>query len=374
MPSRRRVKPRERKSNSLVRHSHLVVSTPSLLIGYHIEKTAGSALMKWLHKQVNEPARLTCLFDYMTTNCFFALHSDLFPAWADAWTFERCGTDVAPNWTRSALALEFHGYSKYRFWSILGKQLPALRKKYASLGGPLITTTTIREPTAHIQSSYFMWPPYIGPKVASRSCRDTRRPRPAGISCPVAVPLPSWLPFAVGLQVGSLTLSSSHTPKARGWHNPLGCSKLESARERLASFDVVGVLECTSALLLVLSFRMGWTIDEPKLGLAIAQALRRRPHGITQGGALWRSLQAWQPSQLNATTQSALRRAAACDGHLYNDALARMRRHLAEAMSDDYRQHVAAHASANCSECARLLPVAVPPQKRCRREDSVQEG
>ena len=268
-------KPSERKSNSLVRHSHLVVSTPSLLIGYHIEKTAGSALMKWLHKQVNEPARLTCLFDYMCTNCFFALHPDLFPAWADAWTFERCGTDIAPNWTRAALALEFHGYSKYRYWSILGKQLPALRRKYASLGGPLITTTTIREPSAHIQSSYFMWPPYIGPKVTAKSCRDTRRPRPPGIACPVAVPLPSWLPFAAGLQVGSLTLSSSHTPKARGWHNPLGCSKLALARERLASFDVVGSLHSNSprpertrapAALLALCPRTACPVTQPLLG------------------------------------------------------------------------------------------------------------
>ena len=35
----------------------LEVSTPSLLVGYHIEKTAGSALMKFLHKQANAPPR-----------------------------------------------------------------------------------------------------------------------------------------------------------------------------------------------------------------------------------------------------------------------------------------------------------------------------
>lgn len=121
------------------------------------------------------------------------------------------------------------------------------------------------------------------------------------------------------------------------------------------------MLECTSALLLVLSYRMGWALDEPRLDLAISQALRRRPHGIAQGGALWRSLQVWRSTQLNASTQAALQRAAACDDHLYEDARTRMRRHLTEPLSDSYRRHVAAHASANRSECARLLPSPVGP-------------
>lgn len=342
-------------SHSLVRHSGLEVDTPSLLIGYHIEKTAGSALMKWLHKQVNAPARLTSLFDYMCTNCFFALHPDLFPAWADAWTFERCGTNVAPNWTSAALGLEFHGYSKYRYWSILGKQLPALRRKYSDLGGRVVTTTTIREPSAHILSSYLMWPPYTGPKSAPRSCRDPRRAGKA-TGCPAAVPLPHWLRSAAGLQVGSLTLSSSHTPKSRGWHNPLGCAKVNEARRRLSSFDVVGVLECTTVTLLLLGSRMGWAVDESRLQLAVAQALRRRPHGITQGGALWRSAQMWRAAALNASTREALRAAAACDDLLYSDGLARMRSHLSERLADGYRDHVQRHARANRSECARLLP------------------
>ena len=175
---------------SLVRHSFLHSSRPMLLVGYHIEKTAGSALMKWLHKQANAPARLTCLFDYMTTNCFFALHPDLFPAFADAWTLERCGTLTAPNWTTSALALEFHGYSKYRYWSIFGRQLPNLRRKYASVGAPLITTTSVRDPMAHLVSSYLMWPPYKR-SAPSRSTKAVSN----------AVPLPAWLPHAAGLQV-----------------------------------------------------------------------------------------------------------------------------------------------------------------------------
>eukprot|EP00966_Prymnesium_polylepis_P284511 6573034-Prymnesium_polylepis.1 len=179
-------------------------------------------------------------------------------------------------------------------------------------------------------------------------------------------------------------------PKARGWHNPLGCAKvrcrgditvwhplsggpepcralrcrpdsiarqLAEARTRLASFDVVGVLECTSSVLGLLSARMGWPVDEPRLELAVAQALRRRPHGITQGGALWRSANRWRYADaLNASERDALTHAARCDGELYADGAARMRRHLAEPLAADYRAHVADHAHRNESSCARLLP------------------
>ena len=62
--------------------------------------------MKWLHKQANAPARLTCLFDYMSTNCFFALYPELFPAFADAWRPAQCGTQHAPDWRNSSLAVE----------------------------------------------------------------------------------------------------------------------------------------------------------------------------------------------------------------------------------------------------------------------------
>jgi hypothetical protein len=369
-----------------------------LLVGYHIEKTAGSALMKWLHKQVtcacarasprsvpypsdclhlcpypsdclrlcpcscpsphpvchelratchlrgqvNAPARLTCLFDYMTTNCFFALHPDLFPAFADAWTLERCGTLRAPNWSTSPLALEFHGYSKYRYWSIFGRQLPALRRKYAALGAPVITTTMVRDPNAHIVSSYLMWPPY-----------ERARDATTGKLVPTAVPLPAWLPLAVGLQVGSLTLSSSHQPKPRGWHNPLGCTKLAEARQRLASFDVVGVLECTSPLLLLLSGLLGWDLDEARLDEAVRQALQHRPHGTQARGTLNRGARRWVPARLNETTRAAVRAAASCDDQLYRDGRERMRRHLALAEGTAYAKTI--HRYANGSDCAALL-------------------
>ena len=157
-------------------------------------------------------------------------------------------------------------------------------------------------------------------------------------------------------QVGSLTLSSSHSPKSRGWHNPLGCSKLAEAQERLLSFDVVGVLECTSPLLLLLSRLLGWDLDEARLDEAVAQALQHRPHGIQAGGNLWRGARQWQYSMLNETTLAAVRAAAECDGNLYHDGRKRMRSHLEEAFGGSrsmYSEAVQRHV--NGSGCAKLL-------------------
>ena len=39
-----------------------------------IEKTAGSAVMKWLQKLTTPPERLTYLFDFTLTACFFAMY------------------------------------------------------------------------------------------------------------------------------------------------------------------------------------------------------------------------------------------------------------------------------------------------------------
>ena len=40
------------------------------------------------------------------------------------------------------------------------------------------------------------------------------------------------------------------------------------------------------------------------------------------------------------------------------NAVERMRRHLSEASTDEYREHVVEHALANKSKCGRLLPRA----------------
>lgn len=57
-------------------YSGLQTRRPLLIAFYHVEKTGGSAVMKWLHKMANnkthEP-RLTSLFDFTHTTCFFAI-------------------------------------------------------------------------------------------------------------------------------------------------------------------------------------------------------------------------------------------------------------------------------------------------------------
>ena len=82
---------------------------PVALIAYHMEKTGGSALMKWLHKHVRpEQPRLTSLFDYAHTFCFFGLYPDIFPTWSKHWE-ERCapGAPALVPWQTSAVAVEF---------------------------------------------------------------------------------------------------------------------------------------------------------------------------------------------------------------------------------------------------------------------------
>ena len=204
-----------------------------------------------------------------------------------------------------------------------------------------MTTVSVREPRRHIVSSYHMWPPY----VQSRSGRGGSH----------AVPLPEWLPLAVGLQAGSLTLSSSHQPKSNGWHNPLGCSRLDAALSRLDSFDYVGVLECTGVTLQLLGSALGWQLDESRLQSAVDISLARRPHGLRNGGVLWRESRRWQLPELNASVRVTLARAAACDNELYGHGRARMQAHLANATSEPLRSAIRARA-ASSSGCAALLP------------------
>ena len=97
------------------RWSGLVSERPRLILFYHIEKTGGSAVMKWLHKMASLPdARLTSLMDFTHTSCFFALFPDLFPGYKDAWDPRRCTGPKAPDWRRAAIATSWRGRPVWR--------------------------------------------------------------------------------------------------------------------------------------------------------------------------------------------------------------------------------------------------------------------
>lgn len=307
------------------RYSGLEVAAPLLLVFYHVEKTGGSAVMKWLHKMVSThdkklldlTPRLTSLFDFTHTSCLFAQHADLFPGYEDAWDDRRCSAPQPPRWQTAATAVEFHAYTRRRYWENFVPVLPQLRARYAAANGTLLTVTLLREPRSHIMSSYKMWPP-------SYKCATAGTP-----GCPMAgkhaLSLPWWLPRAVGLQAGSFTLDSwPHMRK--GFHNLRGCDVLDVGRQRLATFDVVGVTDCLTHYLANLCHLVRWpcAADQPRLELAVSQALRHTPKGVAPGGIMAREgLAFFEAARGNASVQHDVAVAARCDRLLYADAVRR---------------------------------------------------
>jgi len=291
---------------------------PVALVSYHMEKTGGSAVMKWLHKHAKEDAspRLTSLFDYAHTFCFFGLYPDVFPGWSRHWE-DRCAPGAQPAgsrppWQTSAVAVEFHAYTMRRFWDALVPQLPTLRAQYRALNGSFVTFTLVRQPVGHILSTYRMWPP-------QRRVGGEKH----------VWPLEQWLNVAAGLQAAILCVRiRNRTPF--GYHNPAGCAAVRNeSRRRLAdTFDVVGAMACMPAVLRGVAERLGWPHDhraKERMRTALDQSLHAsRPSGVRAGGQLWREARDFSEYEgLNATSRKALLAAAACDQPIYEHALLR---------------------------------------------------
>ena len=298
---------------SPAKYTGLRSERPVALIAYHMEKTGGSALMKWLHKYVKpEEPRLTSLWDYAHTFCFFGLYPDIFPTWSRHWE-DRCapGSPGRLAWETSAVAVEFHAYTMKRFWDTLVPRLPQLRALYRERNGSVVTFTLIRDPAAHILSTYRMWPPHLRVD-GSKHVR----------------PLQDWLRVASGLQAAVLCVRIRNRPR-NGFHNPDGCSLLNESRRRLETFDVAGPMACMNSVLRGLSRLLGWTpygkLDRKRLHVALSESLSKaRPSGVSVGGVLWREAQAYSAlDKLNASVRGALKATADCDMHLYVDALRR---------------------------------------------------
>ena len=280
--------------NSTARWKELAdapTANPSVILLFHIEKTGGSAVMKWLKRQLHPPARLTAVFSYTQSSCFFGLHADLFPQMAPRWREKQCGGATPPDWRRSRLAFEFHSYSKGFFARDVLPALGALRRRYAAANGTILTVTSIREPASHILSKYRMWPP----RTAGRKH---------------VVPLPDWLASggAGGLQLNALL--SEREARA-------DCGDQARARARLGGFDVVGVTRCMRALLAGIEARLGLPHDFARTNAALGAYVR--PQGWR--GNLGREASVWTADRLNATGRAHLGAATACDAALYADAL-----------------------------------------------------
>jgi hypothetical protein len=332
------------------RWSGLESDRPRLVLFYHVEKTGGTAVMKWLHKMANtrdkktrqpETPRLTSLMDFTHSSCFFALFPKLFPGYASSWDPRRCAGPTKPAWQTAAVGAEFHAYSRRRYWEQLVPKLPELRRLYAAQNGTLLTVATFREPVSHIMSVYRMWPP-------SRRCLcgGSRLQKHA-------VPLPSWLHRAVGLQAGSLTLDSwPHMRK--GFHNQRPCAEvLPQGRQRLQTFDVVGPMDCMRAVLLRVCALLGWPCDEdmPRMQLALKQSLKYKPYGVSSGGVMMREASLWaRYDALNASVRDSLHEAAVCDRSMYDDAIRRVGLEPPSRLG----------ARLNASQCDRAIFASAP--------------
>lgn len=271
----------------------LRVEKPSLLLLYHIEKTGGSSVFRWLQRQMREPPRLTALFAYGQTSCFFAMHAELFPKMSYKWRARQCGGEVMPDWRTSRVAVQFHSYSKGFYNDHVLPVLPQLRARYAAAGGRVVTTTVLREPSSYLFSKYMMWPPHD---------RATGH----------VIALPLWLPQAEGLQRTALLKAG---PRA---HTP-GCTGLEESRARLRTFDVVGVTSCLTLLLAALESAVHLPPDAARITNVYA-----RPQGWR--GKSGQEASGWtlQAVKENATSRATLERVTRCDNTLYADALGRL--------------------------------------------------
>ena len=94
------------------RRSNLTVTTPTAVLLFHIEKTGGSAVMKWLMKNtLAQPPRLSYLFDFVQTACWLSLYPDIFPGYSTLWLPPRCSAPERPRWQELAVAVEFHAHT-----------------------------------------------------------------------------------------------------------------------------------------------------------------------------------------------------------------------------------------------------------------------
>ena len=184
---------------------------PSVVLLYHIEKTGGSAVMKWLKRQTHAPSRLAAVYSYSQTSCFFALHADLFPGMEPRWRDKLCGGAAPLDWRSSKVAVEFHSYSKGFFLRSVLPALGALRRRYAEANGTVVAVTSIREPASHLLSKYRMWPP----RTADRTH---------------AVPLPAWLASGEAHSLQSRALLSERPALP-------GCEGLTEARAAAGGGD-----------------------------------------------------------------------------------------------------------------------------------------
>jgi len=286
---------------------------PVLLLYYHMDKCGGSTVRAWLRRHPS----VDTFYSHERALALFAEHADLFGEANSSWS--------PSDWQRSTLAVEFHDRSLHLFFTRLLPQLPALRQRYASVGGRLVSLITVREPAAQLVSIYRMWPPM-------------RLDRAGNPIRGAALPLEEWLPHVTGVLSRCLVPETSCFEGRRGWaceglslrppifvgtawRPPVWSPRcppgelLRLARERLASFDVVIDSSALTAGLANLSSSLGW---RPLRVPVITPSVQSRDEELIR-----RNRELSSPEALsNLSIRTALAHATRCDAQLWGVARA----------------------------------------------------
>ena len=287
---------------------------PTAILFYHSPKCGGNSVVQWLAASPNT----SLLLPFTHAQNFFTLHGDLFPGFGPRqWPSSDGPT---PHWRSTNVVVEFHAWSTRWWWDVLEPVLPSLRERYRQAGGRLLTLTTLREPLRHVVSMYRMWPPTKGLRESSGRIRG----RPLRVNgSKVLLPLAEWLPYAGGLLTRELMPPQPSPFRPMSWwaRRPFLCTaqQREKARTRLASFDLVGVLESSAIARVLHAVARCTSTVLPKVDVPHIE-----PEGVTKGGALWvASRVSIKTTLANATHLLALSVAAQCDAPLWELALER---------------------------------------------------
>ena len=255
----------------------LNATPPTVLLFVHLQKTGGTSVMAWLGRNgLGTPRglrrRLTAVYKYGHYRCFTQLFFDLFHYRCIHTRNNECDTFM-PQWMpeydpwSSRVAVELHFDSVTEFYSMMVPRLGELRRRYAALGGRVVTAVVLRDPLEHAFSAYS----FKGRRASTFS---------------------AWVLQNPGIQTGFLAytnesadgvvLRTATFPRGKaGFADRIGCRVLHEAKARLASaFDIVGVTACLPAFYLALEDALLLPKDTPD------EAARRMSSGTAEPGTL----------------------------------------------------------------------------------------
>ena len=288
---------------------------PSALLFYHITRTGGTSLRQLIsgrgwaaaHNLKAQQLRRPIV---VKPHCFLALFPSVVLAPSTSasvdtmrparrWCGSRggqCGerdnvsighreTQSCPDvdWRSSDMWVEFiHRDDIDAWWDRLDPALPQLRLLFGAHNGTLITATVAREPKSLITSQYITWPPRVDLHVLADTVHRPKERAPPDHKRTLT----------------TLTFDEALTDEALATHDRNWLSRMNSslvrelagsqftgertmvaqrlARQRLQSFDLVGVVECTRQLWRRLSARLPWDVlrDESIMDTTEAKATK----------------------------------------------------------------------------------------------------